>query len=120
MPFRPTAVADLGSNTLHLLIATVQDGRVRGILDESEMVRLGEDVDREGEISEGKIERAIGVVRRFKHRSECFGVATLHLMATQAVRAAGNREELLARIEDAVGLPVTVLSTEDEARLAFD
>ncbi len=40
-------------------------------------------------------------------------------MATAAIRQASNREELCAAIERAAGVPVEVLSGEDEARLAF-
>jgi len=117
---QPIAVADLGGNTLHLLIATVEHGHVRELLDETEMIRLGEDVDRGGAISEAKIAASLDVLDRFKHHAACFGAARLHLMATQAVRGATNRDDFLRRIHDSTGLEVTLLTSRDEAQLAFD
>ncbi len=101
-------------------MAVVEDGRVRELLDESEMVGFSEDVDRHGAISPGKAARAIEVVQRFQRRAACAGAPCLHLLATQAVRSAGNRAAFVAEVEAAVGAPVAVLSAEDEARLAFD
>lgn len=117
---RPIAVADLGSNTLHLLIAVVEGGRVRELVDESEMLRLSDDVDRTGVISEAKLARVVEVVQRFQHRAVCTGAARLHLLATQAVRQATNRDEVLARVAAITGGPVTVLRPADEVQLAFE
>jgi exopolyphosphatase / guanosine-5'-triphosphate,3'-diphosphate pyrophosphatase len=41
------------------------------------------------------------------------------VIATAAIRAAGNREEVCAAVERAAGVPVSVLTGEEEARLAF-
>ncbi len=116
----PIAVADIGSNTVHLLVAMVAPGCIVPLLDESEMVRLGDDVDRLGAIGPDKLSATVTVLRRFRERARRLGAERLHLVATQAVRVAANRDAFLRDVEACVGEPVRVLAPQEEARLAFE
>jgi exopolyphosphatase/guanosine-5'-triphosphate,3'-diphosphate pyrophosphatase len=43
----------------------------------------------------------------------------IHAIATSAIRDAANREEFIARAQDATGIEIEVLSEEDEARYGY-
>ena len=61
------AAMDLGSNSFHLLVADVHpDGSFEAVAREKEMLRLGDDVTRDGRISGVATERAVGAVRRMR------------------------------------------------------
>jgi len=112
-------VVDIGSNTVHLLVARTNGRTIAPLLDMSEGLRLGGDVDYEGVLSPDKLNELIATLREFKAAAEGVGVTQLHLLATQAVRTALNRIEICTAVEAALGLRVEVLSTEQEAEYAF-
>lgn len=112
------AAIDIGSNSLHLLIARIDHaGRFRVLHKEKKMIRLGAQSLQSGEIPQGAAQRAIGTLRRFASGCRTRGVEEIAAVATSAVREARNRDEFLWRIEKEVGLIVRVLSGKAEGRL---
>jgi exopolyphosphatase/guanosine-5'-triphosphate,3'-diphosphate pyrophosphatase len=55
---------------------------------------------------------------RFVRLAEAMGVGRIDLLGTAAIRDAGDGSAFAARVEDACGRPVRVLSGEEEARLS--
>ena len=114
------AALDLGSNSFHLLVADVQpDGTFTAVAREKEMLRLGDDVAREGRIPPATAERAVATVRRLCRLAEAVGAREVIAKATSAIRTASNGSELVDRIEDETGVDVDVISGLEEARLIF-
>lgn len=110
-------VIDMGSNSIRLVIASLDsDGKHFKILDEvKESVRLGRDIDDEGNLSPKRVDLLIESLKGFKSLSDSIGVARLIVVATAAIRSASNRLEVLEKIEDEVGLNVRIISGEEEA-----
>lgn len=108
---------DIGTLTCRLLIAKVEGGGcLVELQSERRVLRLGEGLDREGNLRVSAMERVIGTLREWrvlidKHRAD--GQVAV---ATSAVRNAVNREEFLARVKQAAGFDVEVISGEEEAR----
>jgi len=114
------AALDLGSNSFHLLVADVHpDGSFEAVAREKEMLRLGDDVTRDGRISPVAADRAVGSVRRMKQLADALGTTEVLAKATSAIRGATNSSELVDRIEDETGVEVEVISGLEEARLVF-
>jgi len=111
------ACIDIGSNTTRLLVAETRGGRLQEVLAQRAFTRLGSSA-RDGIPQEKVAEVAELVASQVRMANEC-GVETIRVVATAAIRQAGNRETFCDAVEAAAGLPVTVLSGEDEARLAF-
>jgi exopolyphosphatase/guanosine-5'-triphosphate,3'-diphosphate pyrophosphatase len=112
-------VVDIGSNTVHLLVARTNGRSVTPLVDMSEGLRLGGDVDYAGALSPEKLDALIVTLRGFQSAAASVGVNDLHLLATQALRTAMNRDQVLAAVEAALGLPVEVLPTDVEAEYSF-
>jgi len=114
------AALDLGSNSFHLLVADVHpDGPFEAITREKEMLRLGDEVARDGRISGSSADRAVASVRRLKQLADASGAQEVIAKATSAIRSAVNGSELVDRIEAETGVDVEVISGLEEARLIF-
>jgi exopolyphosphatase/guanosine-5'-triphosphate,3'-diphosphate pyrophosphatase len=117
-PHERYAVIDVGSNSVHLLVAQSDGASVGKVDDVSDALWLGRDVERYGRIRQGKSRRLTRTIRGYVARAQTHGVARTRLLATQAMRAAGNRHEVLLALQEAAGLPIEVLDPAHEARFA--
>jgi exopolyphosphatase/guanosine-5'-triphosphate,3'-diphosphate pyrophosphatase len=112
-----TAVIDIGSNSIRLVVF---DGRGRlpaFLFNEKVMVGLGHRRDEDGALHDDAISDAIEILRRFRSLASAMNVSDLHAVATAAVREASNGSRLIEKLKQ-IGLPVRLLSGEDEAKLA--
>ncbi|MEV6740175.1 Ppx/GppA phosphatase family protein [Streptomyces sp. NPDC051104] len=113
-------VLDVGSNTVHLLVVDAHPGaRPLPAHSHKAELRLAELLDGGGAIGREGVDRLIAVVRDALQAAEDKGVEDLLPFATSAVREAGNADDVLARVEDATGVELQVLTGEEEARLTF-
>jgi exopolyphosphatase/guanosine-5'-triphosphate,3'-diphosphate pyrophosphatase len=113
------ACIDIGSNTTRLLVAEAPGGRLTRVLEEREFTRIGRRLDAAGAIPAETIAAVAGVVAAQRARAQAAGAAHVRVVATAAIRAAANRDELVAALRERAGVDVAVLSGDDEARLAF-
>lgn len=112
-------VVDVGSNTVHLLVARTDGRNIIPLADLSEGLRLGVDVDANGSIGDFKLRQLLSTLLRYQAAASAVGVTNLHFLATNAIRVAENREEVCQAITKATGLPVEVLPPDQEAELAY-
>jgi exopolyphosphatase/guanosine-5'-triphosphate,3'-diphosphate pyrophosphatase len=113
------AAIDVGSNTVRLLVATLEDGSVRPVQEERTAVGLAREIERTGRIPDDKIERAAQVARRYARDAAKLGAVRIEVLVTAPARQSGNGTELVDAIASATRLPVRPLSAEEEGRLAF-
>ncbi|WP_298038493.1 Ppx/GppA family phosphatase [uncultured Microbacterium sp.] len=113
-------ILDIGSNTVHLLTAQARPGgRPHATTSDRTVVRLMRFLTPEGAISEEGIRALEAAVSRARAAAEAERVETLLATATSAVRDAVNGDEVIARIEAALGQPLQVLTGVQEAELTF-
>jgi exopolyphosphatase/guanosine-5'-triphosphate,3'-diphosphate pyrophosphatase len=113
------ACIDIGSNTTRLLVAEPQRGRLERVLEERAFTRIGQAIDAAGEIPRATIAAVAEVVAAQRAAAAAVGAAHVRVVATAAIRAAANRDELVAALRERAGVDVAVLSGDDEGRLAF-
>jgi exopolyphosphatase/guanosine-5'-triphosphate,3'-diphosphate pyrophosphatase len=113
------AAIDVGSNTVRLLVATLEDGSIRPVHEERTAVELARDIERTGRIPEEKIARAARVARRYARDAVKEGAVRIEVLITAPARQGRNGQELVEAIASATRLPVRPLSAEEEGRLAF-
>ena len=109
------ACIDIGSNTTRLLVAEVQDGQLREVLQQRAFTRLGA----KGGIGPRKVREVAEAVATQVRVAREAGAESIRTVGTHAIRQSARREELLEAIEREAGVQVEVLSGDDEARLAF-
>jgi exopolyphosphatase / guanosine-5'-triphosphate,3'-diphosphate pyrophosphatase len=113
------ACIDVGSNTTRLLVAELRAGSLREVASQRAFTRLGKGVLAEGRIPPHKVAETAEVVAAQVKIARDLGVSALDVVGTAVVRDAPNRVELEEAIRKAAGVPMRVLSPEEEARLAF-
>ncbi|MGB6770504.1 MAG: hypothetical protein WBF51_00655 [Candidatus Dormiibacterota bacterium] len=116
------AAIDVGSNTVHLLVASCPPNRLPiSVLRRREFVQLGQDVTAAGVIGPERLELASRALRRQVEDARRAGAMEIAIGATQALRSAANGPEVAERLAtEAGGGPVRILPTQVEAQLAFD
>src|SRR5712691_1919656 len=112
------AAVDIGSNTIHVLVADVARNKLEDIAHYVEMPELGARVARTGSIGT-KSRIAIRALRVVVARARKHGYDRLIAGATAAVRQASDGEEFAKRAGEAIGVPVHVISGHREAELSF-
>lgn len=111
------AAIDVGTNSIHLVVARVVDGeRFEVIAEEKDMVRLGQGGGDMKVLAPDAIDRAIASLTRFKQIADIDG-AFVRAVATSATREAENHDELLRRAHDEADVDIEVISGLEEARL---
>lgn len=112
------AAVDIGSNTVHALVADAERGELTDVAHFVEMPELGPQVARTGSIGP-KAKAAIRALRSVVAQAQKHGYETLVAAATQAVRQAADGEQFAREAAVAIGTPVRIVSARREAELSF-
>jgi exopolyphosphatase / guanosine-5'-triphosphate,3'-diphosphate pyrophosphatase len=114
------AAIDIGSNSVRLMVAEpLRGGNYRILDEERESTRLGRALSSTGKLDAEAVELTLAALRRFKQIASGYQVAELRTIATCAVREATNGPEFCRRVKEEVGIEVEVISSDQEAHLAF-
>ncbi len=114
------AAIDVGSNSLHMVIAQADpDGGVTTLWRMKEMVGLGRMSFPSRRLSRESMDRAVSALGRFQQVARIRGCEKILAVATSAVREAVNGGDFLVRVRRELGLTVRVVSARDEARLIY-
>src|SRR3972149_1891988 len=120
VPAPRIAAIDIGSNSVRLVVAEVlTSGGYRVRDEERENTRLAASMVATGELSDATIEATITALRRFQSIAPGYGGGRISAIATSAVRDAENGPEFCQRVRRELDLDVEVISSNEEARLAF-
>jgi len=113
------AAIDIGSNTTRLLVAEPVDGQLKKVMEQRAYTRIGKAIDGDGTIAAEKTREVCEVVATQVRLAQELGAETIRAVATAAVREASNGAEVAAEVGEVAGVPVDVLSDEEEGRLSF-
>jgi len=111
---------DIGTNTILLLIAEVENGKiVKVVHDQQVIARLGEGVDRNRVISDAAFRRAIDFLIAYRETTVQLHSDKTVAVGTSALRDATNGKEICAGIAMSTGINIEILSGDDEAQWTF-
>lgn len=108
---------DIGSNSIRMMAADVTADSMRVLASDRQVTRLGESVFRGGLISEDAMTLVCDTLARMSEAVRRADPLAARVVATSAVRDASNQEEFLERAQQAAGMPVEIISGQEEARL---
>lgn len=111
----PTAVIDIGTNTLLLLIV---DGAMQPVVDLCRFGRLGKGLDATGRLADESIERSLEICREYRRVMDAHGVDRPTVIATQAAREAANAAAFVEPAQQILRATIDVIAGEREAELA--
>ncbi len=113
------AAIDCGTNSIRLLIADVDAGRLTDVVRVMRVVRLGEGVDVSGRLSPAAMQRTWDAVSDYAAQIRGAGAHRVRMVATSASRDAQNAGEFVAGVVDRLGTAPEVISGDEEAALSF-
>jgi exopolyphosphatase/guanosine-5'-triphosphate,3'-diphosphate pyrophosphatase len=115
------AVIDLGSNSFRLVVFTSRDGWWQRTDEIYQPVRIGEGMAASGRLGERPMQRALATLDVFAHfcRASRLRGEEIDAVATSAIRDAENAADFLVLARSRSGLPIRVLSGEQEARYGY-
>lgn len=115
------ASIDIGSNTVLLLVAEVQEGKLHILQEEQRAPRLGKGVDESKNLHPDSVERVLKVLKEYRTLldQKYQEVSKIIVTATSAVRDAGNRQEFINLVERETGFQISVLSGLQEAEYTY-
>lgn len=115
------AIIDLGTNTFHLLIAETDGNKPTILFRESIPAKIGQAGINQGIITEEGIGRALGVLTHFRQVLDQHAIDPEQVMAigTSAIRVARNQQEFIDRVRQATGIPIRVISGDQEAAYIY-
>jgi exopolyphosphatase / guanosine-5'-triphosphate,3'-diphosphate pyrophosphatase len=112
---RRMAAVDIGTNSIHMIIAELRKRGYRVVDKEKEMVQLGLGSLDGAPLTDDAMNRAIGALKKMSAVARGWEVDEIIAVATSAVREAPNRRDFIRRVRDEAGIRVRVISGEEEA-----
>lgn len=114
------ASIDIGTNTILMLIADVDENRNLKIIgDYHSIARLGEHLDQSGIISPEAEQRTIEILKYYRSEFEHYNVDKVFAVATSAMRKAKNSTMVKLTLEQALGNQIIIIDGETEAVISF-
>jgi len=113
------AAVDLGSNSFHMIVCSLNQGKLTTIDRLKEMVRLASGLDKKNNLDNKTQTRALECLERFGQRIRNFPPGSVRIVGTNTLRTAKNATEFLVKAEKALHHPIHIISGIEEARLIY-
>ncbi len=113
------AAVDLGSNSFHMIVCSLTDGKLQTLDRLKEMVRLAAGLDNRSYLDAATQERSLECLERFGQRIRNFPPESVRVVGTSTLRMATNSQQFLYRAETALNHPIHIISGIEEARLIY-
>jgi len=110
-------VLDIGSNSVRFVIYELFGAHFTPVYNEKVLAGLGRTLKATGRLSEDGKDLAFENLHRFKTISEAQGLGPLLIGATAALRVAEDAPDFIAKVQREIGLDISPISGEEEARL---
>src|SRR4051812_38808306 len=119
MPRRPGAAIDLGSTSVHLLVARPERSGLVVLDDESAFLGLGAALDATGELGAAGRASLVETVVGYVARARAFDVEQPILIGTEPLRRLSDAATIVDEVSAAARAPLVVLEHEEEALLTL-
>jgi len=115
----PVAVIDVGSNSIKVLVAAeAPGGGLVSLYWRAIEARISRGISQGSPVlGEEGMSAALGAIATLHADALSHGAGTIQIVATSAVRDAGNGALFASRVLSATGTPLRILSGKEEARL---
>lgn len=114
-----SAVIDVGTNTIRLLIGYIKDGKTVRIATSRAVTRLGKDLLSTKHLLEENMLSSIHSIAKFKKIYENYGVKDIVAVGTSALRDAKNSDIFLKNVIKETGIDIRIISGIEEAELTL-
>lgn len=113
------AAIDIGTNSMRLLLATLEGNQLVHREKHLNTTRIGYSVDAEGKISTEGLETNLRSFKTFVDQARSFGAENIWAIATSAVRDAKNGMDFVAKALEETGVLIEIIDGETEAQMGY-
>jgi exopolyphosphatase / guanosine-5'-triphosphate,3'-diphosphate pyrophosphatase len=113
------AAIDLGSNSFHMIVCNLHEGKLQIVDRLKEMVRLASGLDKKNNLDIATQSRALACLERFGQRIRNFAPGSVRIVGTNTLRTAKNARQFIFKAEQILGHPIHIISGIEEARLIY-
>jgi exopolyphosphatase / guanosine-5'-triphosphate,3'-diphosphate pyrophosphatase len=114
------AVIDVGTNSVKLNTSERrEDGSWKTLVDRAEITRLGEGLEKAGEISPDAIARTVSAICAMATEAQQQGATALAAVGTMGMRTARNSGQFIDTVKQRCGVSIEIISGDEEGRLAY-
>lgn len=113
------ASIDIGTNTVLLLIAETQNGKIIPLRNEYRMPRLGKSLIPGGNILDDRIEELLDILKEYRQYIDESACEIILANATNAFRIASNSGQIIKRVKNETGIDINIIPGTEEARFSF-
>ena len=112
------AAVDIGSYSVHLLVAKVGGHALQPLRDESAFLGLGRAIDETGDLGEARA-ALDSTISNYAMRAWSLGASRITIVGTDPLRRAKDAPQAIEEIAASTGVEVGVLEHEEEALVAL-
>lgn len=116
---RRAAAVDIGSTSVHLLVADVSAGALEPVLDVSELLGLGGRIEARGLLGAETREELARTLADYADEARRLGAEAIAFAGTDPLRHAADAARAVHQIEIAAHVPVDVLEQAEEGALTL-
>jgi exopolyphosphatase/guanosine-5'-triphosphate,3'-diphosphate pyrophosphatase len=109
------AAIDIGTNTIRMLVAKREGGRLRPVARARRLTGMGKELRATGRIGETEFRESLSALKEFRQRMDASGVERYRACGTAGLREAANRPAFIEAARTA-GIEIEVITAEEEAR----
>ncbi|MFO7895521.1 MAG: hypothetical protein R6U84_01125, partial [Candidatus Cloacimonadales bacterium] len=113
------AILDIGTNSIKFFVFAVEQDEVTTIIDTNNISRLGEGLQKSGQISAEAIDRNIAALGDFIKQAQELEVKEIIAVGTMCLRTAINSAAFIDLAKEELDLEIKVIPGEEEARLSY-
>ncbi len=111
------AAADLGSNSVHLLVAAVAGDELEPLVDESVFLGLGTAIAARGYLGTSRRAELVAALATYMQTARSLDAREVAFIGTEPIRRALDAAAIVAEVAAATGAPVYVVTHEEEGLL---
>ncbi len=118
---RVIAAFDIGTNSIHMVIVKIDPSlpAFNIVAREKDTVRLGDRDPKTGYLTLEAMERAMSTLQRGQELARSFDAEEIVAVATSAVREAPNGRDFIKTVRQELGLTISLISGQEEARRIY-
>lgn len=113
------AAVDLGSNSFHMVVVSVDKGHVQIVNRIKQKVRLASGLDDNNMLDEASMKRGWQCLAMFAERLQDIEKNHIRIVATATIRLAKNASHFVKEAEKILGNAIRVISGEEEAKQIY-
>ncbi|MDD7805160.1 MAG: Ppx/GppA phosphatase family protein [Endozoicomonas sp. (ex Botrylloides leachii)] len=113
------AAIDLGSNSFHMVVASIEQNEIRPLHRLGRKVQLAAGLSKDNTISDEAMRRGLDCLEQFGQYLAEKKFRSVRIVGTNTLRNAKNRQFFLEKAQEVVPYPVEVIAGREEARLIY-